>query len=240
MIRVSRSLLSAVNRLLILADLGAVCEAVATISSVVEGKNRITEGEGGGVGSGELAVALESSVVIHAGMYDDKEARQSLEAIMSGAALLSDSTCTRICDNDNEFIDALHLVYEGVREVGRAVLINWGEKEMVDSDTEWEEEADTSEIVFGGRDQPEYRSESVMTEMYEYPEITNASKAMKKLLEEEKEKIMQQVEVFGVEKRALDREVSKWDDLGGKEVIILAKHKYRKTEEQVLIVIIYR
>merc|ERR1719334_2206917 len=62
--------------------------------------------------------------------------------------------------------------------------------------------------------------------MDEYPEIsgiTNASEAMKKLPEEEKEKILQQVEVFKVEKRAFDREVSKWDDQGN-EVIILAKH----------------
>ncbi len=37
--------------------------------------------------------------------------------------------------------------------------------------------------------------------------ITNAREAMKKLPEEEKQKIAQQVEVFRVEKRAFDREV---------------------------------
>ena len=41
--------------------------------------------------------------------------------------------------------------------------------------------------------------------------------------EEEKQKIAQQVEVFRVEKRAFDREVSKWDD-NGNDVIVLAKH----------------
>ena len=46
---------------------------------------------------------------------------------------------------------------------------------------------------------------------------------MKKLPEEEKQKIAQQVEVFRVEKRAFDREVSKWDD-NGNDVIVLAKH----------------
>jgi len=46
---------------------------------------------------------------------------------------------------------------------------------------------------------------------------------MEKLPEEEKEKILQQVEVFKVEKRAFDREVSKWDDQGN-EVILLAKN----------------
>jgi len=46
---------------------------------------------------------------------------------------------------------------------------------------------------------------------------------MKKLPDEEKAKIAQQVEVFRVEKRAFDREVSKWDDQGN-DVIVLAKH----------------
>ena len=53
--------------------------------------------------------------------------------------------------------------------------------------------------------------------------ISNAREAMKQLPDEDKEKIAQQVEVFRVEKRAFDREVSKWDD-NGNDVIVLAKH----------------
>ena len=46
---------------------------------------------------------------------------------------------------------------------------------------------------------------------------------MKKLPEEEKAKIVQQVESFKVEKRKFDLEVSKWDD-NGNDVIVIAKH----------------
>ena len=69
----------------------------------------------------------------------------------------------------------------------------------------------------------ESRCESVMDEYPEIQGICNAREAMEKLPEEEKEKILQQVEVFRVEKRAFDREVSKWDDQGN-EVILLAKN----------------
>ena len=123
--------------------------------------------------------------------------------------------------DENEFIDASRLVYDGVREIRRAVLLNRGEED-VDSDTEWEEETDISEIG-SVRPQVESRTESLIDEYPDISGITNAREAMKKLPEEEKAKIAQQVEVFRVEKRAFDREVSKWDDQGN-DVIVLAKH----------------
>ena len=73
------------------------------------------------------------------------------------------------------------------------------------------------------RPQVESRTESVIDEYPDISGITNAREAMKKLPEEERQKIAQQVEVFRVEKRAFDREVSKWDD-NGNDVIVLAKH----------------
>ena len=60
----------------------------------------------------------------------------------------------------------------------------------------------------------------------EYPEvhgITTAREAMKKLPEEERIKIAEQVEEFKNERQKFDREVSKWDD-NGNDVIVLAKH----------------
>jgi len=123
--------------------------------------------------------------------------------------------------DENEFIDASRLVYDGVREIRRAVLLNRGEED-VDSDTEWEEETDVSEIG-SVRPQVESRTESLIDEYPDISGITNAREAMKKLPDEEKAKIAQQVEVFRVEKRAFDREVSKWDDQGN-DVIVLAKH----------------
>ena len=123
--------------------------------------------------------------------------------------------------DENEFIDASRLVYDGVREIRRAVLLNRGEED-IDTDTDWEEEIETSEIG-SVRPQVESRTDSVIDEYPDISGITNAREAMKKLPEEERQKIAQQVEVFRVEKRAFDREVSKWDD-NGNDVIVLAKH----------------
>ncbi len=60
----------------------------------------------------------------------------------------------------------------------------------------------------------------------EYPEISGvrtAREAMRMLPEEERARITEQVEVFRVEKRKFDIEVSKWDD-NGNDIIVLAKH----------------
>ena len=60
----------------------------------------------------------------------------------------------------------------------------------------------------------------------EYPEIsgvTTAREAMKKMPEQDRAKIDEQVQIFRVEKRKFDIEVSKWDD-NGNDIIVLAKH----------------
>lgn len=136
-------------------------------------------------------------------------------------ALVSLSSLPARLVDENEFIDASRLVYDGVREIRRAVLLNRGEEE-IDTDTDWEEEGEISEIG-SVRPQVESRTDSVIDEYPDISGITNAREAMKKLPEEERQKIAQQVEVFRVEKREFDREVSKWDD-NGNEVIVLAKH----------------
>lgn len=46
---------------------------------------------------------------------------------------------------------------------------------------------------------------------------------MRKMTEEDKQKIAQQVEFFRSEKLKFDREVAKWDDTGN-DIIVLAKH----------------
>merc|ERR1719410_3116577 len=124
--------------------------------------------------------------------------------------------------DENEFIDASRLVYDGVREVRRAVLMNRGEEE-IDTDTEWDEFDETSEV---GSNRPlvESRQSDMMVD--EYPEIsgiTTAREAMKQLPEAERLKIAEQVEEFRSERVKFDREVSKWDDQGN-DVIVLAKH----------------
>lgn len=46
---------------------------------------------------------------------------------------------------------------------------------------------------------------------------------MRKMTDEDKQKIAQQVEHFRSEKLKFDREVAKWDDTGN-DIIVLAKH----------------
>eukprot|EP00096_Caligus_rogercresseyi_P008841 TRINITY_DN2865_c0_g1_i2.p1 TRINITY_DN2865_c0_g1~~TRINITY_DN2865_c0_g1_i2.p1 ORF type:complete len:919 (-),score=280.05 TRINITY_DN2865_c0_g1_i2:580-3336(-) len=120
--------------------------------------------------------------------------------------------------DENEFIDASRLVYDGVREIRKAVLLNRSTEDDIDSDTEWE--------ILDERASTQTRPDSTTTEIDEYPEITgitNAREAMKKLPEEDRAKIAQQVETFKLEKSKFDQEVSKWDDKGN-DIIVLAKH----------------
>jgi len=126
---------------------------------------------------------------------------------------------------ENEFIDTSRLVYDGVREVRQAVLLNRGEITDTSDDEEEDERSEEGDYPRDELEESvvESRCESVVDEYPEIQGICNAREAMEKLPEEEKEKILQQVEVFRVEKRAFDREVSKWDDQGN-EVILLAKN----------------
>merc|ERR1719270_2143970 len=123
--------------------------------------------------------------------------------------------------DENEFIDASRLVYDGVREIRRAVLMNRGEEE-IDTDTEWDDFDETSEV---GSNRPlvESRQEDLIDEFPDISGITTAREAMKKLPEAERIKIAEQVEEFRSERVKFDREVSKWDDQGN-DVIVLAKH----------------
>lgn len=69
--------------------------------------------------------------------------------------------------DENEFIDATRLVYDGVREIRRAVLLNRGSEDPNDSDTEWDN-PDIQDSEVGSQ-----RPESTTAEMVdEYPEIS--------------------------------------------------------------------
>ncbi|XP_014261082.1 catenin alpha isoform X5 [Cimex lectularius] len=123
--------------------------------------------------------------------------------------------------DENEFIDASRLVYDGVREIRRAVLMNRTSEEL-DTDTEFEPYED---LMIDNR--PKQTSvQTVDHGVDEYPDIsgiTTAREAMRKMTEEDKQKIAQQVEYFRTEKLKFDREVAKWDDTGN-DIIVLAKH----------------
>ncbi|XP_063544903.1 catenin alpha-like [Cydia strobilella] len=122
--------------------------------------------------------------------------------------------------DENEFIDASRLVYDGVREIRRAVLMNRTSDDL-DTDTEFEPVEDMTM-------ETRSRSSAHTGEhgVDEYPDIsgiTNAREAMRKMTEEDKRKILQQVELFRREKMTFDNEVGKWDDAGN-DIITLAKH----------------
>ncbi|XP_037919348.1 catenin alpha isoform X2 [Hermetia illucens] len=147
------------------------------------------------------------------------------EQVMSKFAQRVDVAVNALSSNsskdvdENDFIDASRLVYDGVREIRRAVLMNRDEEELDPEDIEFDEHYTT-----------ETRSKSSAhtgdQTVDEYPEISGictAREAMRKMNEEDKMKIAQQVELFRREKLTFDSEVAKWDDTGN-DIIFLAKH----------------
>ncbi|XP_066148369.1 catenin alpha [Euwallacea fornicatus] len=121
--------------------------------------------------------------------------------------------------DENEFIDASRLVYDGVREIRRAVLMNRADEDLDPEDVELDENYTLETKSKSSAHTGEHGVD-------EYPEIsgiTTAREAMGKMPEEDRKKILQQVEYFRSEKLKFDREVAKWDDTGN-DIIVLAKH----------------
>uniref|UniRef100_A0A8C5AR13 Catenin (cadherin-associated protein), alpha 1 n=1 Tax=Gadus morhua TaxID=8049 RepID=A0A8C5AR13_GADMO len=111
--------------------------------------------------------------------------------------------------DENEFIDASRLVYDGVRDIRKAVLMIRTPEELDDSDFETED--------FDVRSRT-----SVQTEDDQLIAGQSARAIMAQLPMEQKAKIAEQVASFQEEKSKLDAEVSKWDD-SGNDIIVLAK-----------------
>ncbi|KAI1278083.1 Catenin alpha [Halotydeus destructor] len=117
--------------------------------------------------------------------------------------------------DENEFIAASSLVYDAVRDIRQAVVLN-RELEEIDSETEIEYEDNTYET---------HSKSSAHTDFDEFPGITgisNTRDAYRLISEEDKQKIAAQVETFRTEKSKFDREVGKWDDKGN-DIIVIAK-----------------
>ncbi|KAM4732663.1 catenin alpha-1 [Anableps anableps] len=111
--------------------------------------------------------------------------------------------------DENEFIDASRLVYDGIRDIRKAVLMIRTPEELDDSDFETED--------FDSRSKT-----SVQTEDDQLIAGQSARAIMAQLPQEQKAKIAEQVASFQEEKSKLDAEVSKWDD-SGNDIIVLAK-----------------
>lgn len=112
--------------------------------------------------------------------------------------------------DENEFIDASRLVYDGVRDIRKAVLMIRTPEELDDSDFETEGDFDVRSRT------------SVQTEDDQLIAGQSARAIMAQLPQEQKAKIAEQVASFQEEKSKLDAEVSKWDD-SGNDIIVLAK-----------------
>ncbi|KAK7161442.1 hypothetical protein R3I94_004201 [Phoxinus phoxinus] len=111
---------------------------------------------------------------------------------------------------ENEFIDASRLVYDGVRDIRKAVL-------MIRTPEELEDDSDFEQEDYDARSRT-----SVQTEDDQLIAGQSARAIMAQLPQEEKAKIAEQVESFRQEKSKLDAEVAKWDD-NGNDIIVLAK-----------------
>uniref|UniRef100_H3B296 Catenin alpha-2 n=1 Tax=Latimeria chalumnae TaxID=7897 RepID=H3B296_LATCH len=111
---------------------------------------------------------------------------------------------------ENEFIDASRLVYDGVRDIRKAVL-------MIRTPEELEDDSDFEQEDYDVRSRT-----SVQTEDDQLIAGQSARAIMAQLPQEEKAKIAEQVESFHQEKCKLDAEVAKWDD-SGNDIIVLAK-----------------
>ncbi|XP_061194610.1 catenin alpha-2-like isoform X4 [Saccostrea echinata] len=114
--------------------------------------------------------------------------------------------------DENEFIDASRLVYDGVRDIRQAVLLDRTE---VETDSEVEEDP------YETRSKSSRSKASYMTGMDDDHGKSDRA-MMRQLPAEEREKIQEHVQEFLADKMKLDREVAKWDD-SGNDIIVMAK-----------------
>jgi catenin alpha len=99
-------------------------------------------------------------------------------------------------DVENVFIDASCLVYDGVREVRRCVLLNRLDEELDPEEFESIDITSTNTPV-----------------VEEFPDISD----------EERKKMEQHIKGFQSEKQKFDTEVDKWDDAGN-DIVMIAKN----------------
>ncbi|XP_072256885.1 catenin alpha-1 [Pyxicephalus adspersus] len=174
------------------------------------------------------AIRGRAARVIHVvtSEMDNYEPGVYTEKVLEATKLLSDTVMPRFTEqveaavealsgdtnkpmDENEFIDASRLVYDGIRDIRKAVLMIRTPEELDDSDFETED--------FDVRSRT-----SVQTEDDQLIAGQSARAIMAQLPQEQKAKIAEQVASFQEEKSKLDAEVSKWDD-SGNDIIVLAK-----------------
>lgn len=116
--------------------------------------------------------------------------------------------CQPIKDpNENDFIDASRLIYDGVRDIRNALLLIPN-----DSTDENEDEEDNLEVRDDQVRPPEPQPIESEIPLIKAENIT----------EEQREQLSQQLDSFAKEKNNFEREVLKWDDKSN-DIVVLAK-----------------
>ncbi|CAG5128050.1 unnamed protein product [Candidula unifasciata] len=157
---------------------------------------------------------------------DNYESGQYTERVMEAVVMLRDQIMPNFAEkvelavdalnsnpskdvDENDFIEASRLVYDGVRDIRQAVLMSGAEFDESDSE-DFEDE-----YVY---------AQSSVTDHTDHEDVYGKSDRamMRHLPEEAKEVIHQEVEQFRMEKAKLDREVAKWDE-SGNDIIVMAK-----------------
>ncbi|CAJ0588735.1 unnamed protein product [Cylicocyclus nassatus] len=129
------------------------------------------------------------------------------EAVVTRLEATSANSTQEERDRDSdEFINACTLVHDAVKEIRNALLVN-RHPEDVDSDNEYEDDGQTNA--------PDNTSR--------ISEGENQQRIMRRLPEEDKKRIQEQIDVFKITQTKFEREVAKWDE-SGNDIIVLAKH----------------
>ncbi|CAF0749430.1 unnamed protein product [Didymodactylos carnosus] len=147
---------------------------------------------------------------------------QIMPSFADGIKQAIDALCMKPArePDENDVIEASRLVYDGIRDVRNAVLMN--------PELEWpsDEEDGLGDEIYAPSQASSHgpSSDSVREDVEIYPgKNDNPSRdMMRRLPKEEREQIELQVEGFKKTKRDFDREVLKWDDKGN-DIIVLAK-----------------
>lgn len=125
--------------------------------------------------------------------------------------------------NDNGFIEASRLVYDGVHDVRNAVLMLYDNG--YESDSDIEDYGDQNNEHGSEQDVSYNTGNGVSYDMLNSnwdTEPVLKNEQFKNLTEDQRDQITKQLESFRQEKKNFDREVLKWDDRGN-DIIVLAK-----------------
>ncbi|PIO72881.1 hypothetical protein TELCIR_05164 [Teladorsagia circumcincta] len=220
----------AIDSIMTLDDFLAVSEA-HIVEDAMTGLQAVHEGDGdmldrasGAIRGRSLRVcsAVDAEMdALQPSTYTERvkmATRRLRDEMLSQYAIRAEAVVTRLeatgtnstqeeRDRDSdEFINACTLVHDAVKEIRNALLVN-RHPEDVDSDNEYEDDGQTN----------------VHDNTSRISEGENQQKIMRRLPEEDKKKIQEQIDVFKITQTKFEREVAKWDE-SGNDIIVLAKH----------------